>query len=91
MGMNNYSSKFQILFLSTFCFSQITYMVLQVCLSVCLKNQVELSSMRSDRKYSVEVQGVSQWGQTELKGPPAVLHFITQKSKSPDKKMTKQI
>ncbi|XP_032411866.1 anosmin-1-like [Xiphophorus hellerii] len=47
------------------------------------ENQVELSSMRSDRKYSVEVQGVSQWGQTELKGPPAVLHFITQKTFGP--------
>ncbi|XP_005807891.1 anosmin-1-like [Xiphophorus maculatus] len=48
------------------------------------ENQVELSSMRSDRKYSVEVQGVSQWGQTELKGPPAVLHFITQKTEPPE-------
>ncbi|PWA16735.1 hypothetical protein CCH79_00019554, partial [Gambusia affinis] len=44
------------------------------------ENQVELSSMRSNRKYSVEVQGVSQWGQTELEGPPAALHFITQRS-----------
>ncbi|XP_054915316.1 anosmin-1-like isoform X2 [Poeciliopsis prolifica] len=47
------------------------------------ENQVELSSMRSNRKYSVEVQGVSHWGQTELKGPPAVLHFITQRTFSP--------
>ncbi|KAM4710895.1 anosmin-1-like isoform 2-T2 [Anableps anableps] len=43
------------------------------------ENQVELSSMRSNRKYSVEVQGVSYWGQTELQGPQAVLHFITQR------------
>ncbi|XP_043966440.1 anosmin-1-like [Gambusia affinis] len=47
------------------------------------ENQVELSSMRSNRKYSVEVQGVSQWGQTELEGPPAALHFITQRTVSP--------
>uniref|UniRef100_A0A665TAN3 Anosmin 1a n=1 Tax=Echeneis naucrates TaxID=173247 RepID=A0A665TAN3_ECHNA len=42
--------------------------------------QVELDSMRSNRSYSVEVQAVSYWGQTQLKGPRAVLHFTTQRS-----------
>ncbi|KAK9523789.1 hypothetical protein VZT92_017683 [Zoarces viviparus] len=42
------------------------------------ETQVELDSMRSNRSYSVEVQAVSYWGQTQLKGPRAVLHFPTQ-------------
>uniref|UniRef100_A0A8C4GIS4 Anosmin 1a n=1 Tax=Dicentrarchus labrax TaxID=13489 RepID=A0A8C4GIS4_DICLA len=41
-------------------------------------SQVELDSMRSNRSYSVEVQAVSYWGQTQLKGPRAILHFTTQ-------------
>ncbi|KAG7236073.1 hypothetical protein INR49_001352 [Caranx melampygus] len=44
------------------------------------ESQVELDSMRSNRSYSVEVQAVSYWGQTQLKGPRAVLHFTTQRS-----------
>ncbi|XP_071321011.1 anosmin-1a isoform X1 [Trachinotus anak] len=43
------------------------------------ESQVELDSMRSNRSYSVEVQAVSYWGQTQLKGPRAVLHFTTQR------------
>ncbi|XP_075951200.1 anosmin-1a isoform X1 [Anarhichas minor] len=43
------------------------------------ETQVELDSMRSNRSYSVEVQAVSYWGQTQLKGPRAVLHFPTQR------------
>ncbi|KAM4602163.1 anosmin-1a [Polymixia lowei] len=46
------------------------------------ENQVELDSMRSNRSYSVEVQAVSYWGQTQLKGPKAVLHFSTQRTSS---------
>uniref|UniRef100_A0A3B4VBD8 Anosmin 1a n=1 Tax=Seriola dumerili TaxID=41447 RepID=A0A3B4VBD8_SERDU len=45
-------------------------------------SQVELDSMRSNRSYSVEVQAVSYWGQTQLKGPRAVLHFTTQRGTS---------
>ncbi|XP_071381897.1 anosmin-1-like [Centroberyx affinis] len=45
-------------------------------------SQVELDSMRSNRSYSVEVQAVSYWGQTQLKGPRAVLHFTTQRTTS---------
>uniref|UniRef100_A0A667X3R8 Anosmin 1a n=1 Tax=Myripristis murdjan TaxID=586833 RepID=A0A667X3R8_9TELE len=41
-------------------------------------SQVELDSMRSNRTYSVDVQAVSYWGQTQLKGPKASLHFTTQ-------------
>ncbi|KAE8278767.1 Anosmin-1 [Larimichthys crocea] len=44
------------------------------------ESQVELDSMRSNRSYSVEVQAVSYWGQTPLKGPRAILHFSTQRS-----------
>lgn len=53
-----------------------------VCLIVCLcaQSQVELDSMRTNRSYSVEVQAVSYWGQTQFKGPRAVLHFTTQQS-----------
>ncbi|XP_059184244.1 anosmin-1a isoform X2 [Centropristis striata] len=43
---------------------------------------VELDSMRANRSYSVEVQAVSYWGQTQLKGPRAVLHFTTQRTSS---------
>ncbi|XP_039998575.1 anosmin-1a [Xiphias gladius] len=43
-------------------------------------SQVELDSMRSNRSYSVEVQAVSYWGQTQLKGPRSVLHFTTQRT-----------
>ncbi|XP_031153643.1 anosmin-1a isoform X1 [Sander lucioperca] len=49
---------------------------------VVRENQVELDSMRSNRSYSVEVQAMSYWGQTQLKGPRAVLHFTTQRSTS---------
>ncbi|XP_037618185.1 anosmin-1a [Sebastes umbrosus] len=44
------------------------------------ETQVELDSMRSNRSYSVEVQAVSYWGQTQLKGPRAILHFSTQRT-----------
>uniref|UniRef100_A0A3Q4AUP8 Uncharacterized protein n=1 Tax=Mola mola TaxID=94237 RepID=A0A3Q4AUP8_MOLML len=44
----------------------------------CVQSQVELDSMRSNRSYSVEVQAVSYWGQTQLKGPRAIIHFSTQ-------------
>ncbi|XP_008282313.1 anosmin-1a [Stegastes partitus] len=43
------------------------------------ESHVELDSMRSNRSYSVEVQAVSYWGQTQLKGPRAVLYFTTQR------------
>ncbi|KAG8004700.1 Anosmin-1 [Nibea albiflora] len=46
------------------------------------ESQVELDSMRSNRSYSVEVQAVSYWGQTPLKGPRAILHFSTQRGTS---------
>ncbi|XP_042337358.1 anosmin-1-like, partial [Plectropomus leopardus] len=46
------------------------------------ERQVDLDSMRANRSYSVEVQAVSYWGQTQLKGPRAVLHFTTQHSTS---------
>ncbi|XP_069573291.1 anosmin-1a [Brachyistius frenatus] len=46
------------------------------------ESQVELDSMRSNRSYSVEVQAVSYWRQTQVKGPRAVLHFTTQRSSS---------
>ncbi|KAM3585190.1 uncharacterized protein V6R79_010009 [Siganus canaliculatus] len=46
------------------------------------ESQVELDSMRSGRRYSVEVQAVSYWGHTQLKGPRAILHFTTQRSTS---------
>ncbi|CAJ1087158.1 anosmin-1a isoform X1 [Xyrichtys novacula] len=44
------------------------------------ESQVELDSMRANRSYSVEVQAVSYWGQTQLKGPRAILHFSTQRA-----------
>uniref|UniRef100_A0A7N8XX08 Anosmin 1 n=1 Tax=Mastacembelus armatus TaxID=205130 RepID=A0A7N8XX08_9TELE len=44
------------------------------------ESQVELDSMRSNRSYTVEVQAISYWEQTQLKGPRAVLHFTTQRS-----------
>ncbi|KAJ4923994.1 hypothetical protein JOQ06_000236 [Pogonophryne albipinna] len=43
--------------------------------------QVALDSLRANRSYSVEVQAVSYWGQNQLKGPRAVLHFSTRRSK----------
>ncbi|KAM9334048.1 anosmin-1a [Symphorus nematophorus] len=46
------------------------------------ESQVELDSMRANRSYSVEVQAVSYWGQTQLKGPRAILHFSTQRTSS---------
>ncbi|XP_029306275.1 anosmin-1a [Cottoperca gobio] len=46
------------------------------------ETQVELDSMRSNRSYSVEVQAVSYWGQNQLKGPRAILHFTTQRTTS---------
>ncbi|XP_028254076.1 anosmin-1-like isoform X1 [Parambassis ranga] len=49
---------------------------------VVRESQVELDSMQSNRSYSVEVQAVSYWGQTQLKGPRAVLHFNTQRANS---------
>uniref|UniRef100_A0A4W6EJ10 Anosmin 1a n=1 Tax=Lates calcarifer TaxID=8187 RepID=A0A4W6EJ10_LATCA len=48
-------------------------------------SQIELDSMRSNRSYSVEVQAVCYWGQTQLKGPRAVLHFSTQRSSAQSK------
>ncbi|XP_022051564.2 anosmin-1a isoform X2 [Acanthochromis polyacanthus] len=44
------------------------------------ESYVELDSMRSNRSYSVEVQAVSYWGQSQLKGPRAVLYFTTQRA-----------
>ncbi|KAM9836053.1 anosmin-1a [Aulostomus maculatus] len=44
------------------------------------ESQVELDSMRSNRSYSVEVQAISYWGQMQLKGQRAVLHFTTQRA-----------
>ncbi|XP_056884134.1 anosmin-1a isoform X1 [Takifugu flavidus] len=44
------------------------------------QNHVDLDNMRSDRTYSVEVQAVSFWGQTPLKGPRAIIHFSTQQT-----------
>ncbi|XP_047432658.1 anosmin-1a [Mugil cephalus] len=44
------------------------------------ENQMELDSMRANRSYSVEVQAVSYWAQTQLKGPRALLHFTTQRT-----------
>lgn len=49
---------------------------------MCVQSRVELDSMRSNRTYSVEVQAVSYWGQTQLKGPRAIIHFTTQHSMS---------
>ncbi|XP_041637340.1 anosmin-1a [Cheilinus undulatus] len=46
------------------------------------ESHVELDSMRANRSYSVEVQAVSYWGQTQLKGPRAILHFSTQRASS---------
>ncbi|KAM9328467.1 anosmin-1a [Pholidichthys leucotaenia] len=46
------------------------------------ENLVELDSMRSNRSYTVEVQAVSYWGQTQLKGSRAVLHFSSQRTSS---------
>ncbi|XP_077370549.1 anosmin-1a isoform X2 [Festucalex cinctus] len=42
------------------------------------ERQVVLDGMRSDCTYSVEVQAVSYWKQTQLKGPRAIIHFSTQ-------------
>lgn len=36
--------------------------------------------MRSDRMYRVEVQAVSYWKQSQLKGPRAIVHVSTQRS-----------
>ncbi|XP_029942125.1 anosmin-1-like [Salarias fasciatus] len=44
------------------------------------ESHVDLDSMRANRSYSVEVQAVSYWGQTQLRGPRAVLHFSTQRA-----------
>ncbi|KAM6894076.1 steryl-sulfatase [Xenentodon cancila] len=46
------------------------------------KNQVLLDNMRSNRSYSVAVQAVSYWRQTQLKGPKVVLQFTTGRSTS---------
>ncbi|KAK2856695.1 hypothetical protein Q5P01_005430 [Channa striata] len=46
------------------------------------ESHVELDRMRSNRSYNVEVQAVSYWEQTQLKGPRAILHFTTQRSTS---------
>uniref|UniRef100_H3DAG6 Anosmin 1a n=1 Tax=Tetraodon nigroviridis TaxID=99883 RepID=H3DAG6_TETNG len=46
------------------------------------QNHIDLDNMRSNRTYSVEVQAVSFWGQTPLKGPRAIIHFSTQHSMS---------
>lgn len=48
-----------------------------VCVCVCVQNHVDLDNLRSNRTYSVEVQAVSFWGQTPLKGPRAIIHFST--------------
>lgn len=54
-----------------------------MCVRVLVvQNHVDLDNMRSDRTYSVEVQAVSFWGQTPLKGPRAIIHFSTQQSTS---------
>ncbi|XP_035485786.2 anosmin-1 isoform X1 [Scophthalmus maximus] len=45
-------------------------------------SHMEVDSMRSNRSYRVEVQAVSYWGQTQLKGPRGVLHFTTQRPSS---------
>ncbi|XP_077461474.1 anosmin-1-like isoform X1 [Stigmatopora argus] len=44
------------------------------------ERQVVLDGMRTGRTYSVEVQAVSYWKQTQLKGPRAIVHFSTQLS-----------
>ncbi|KAM8873055.1 anosmin-1a [Synchiropus picturatus] len=51
--------------------------------------QVELDSMRANRSYTVEVQAVSYWGGTQLKGPRATLQFTTQHtmSSAPNRKL----
>ncbi|XP_075868521.1 anosmin-1a [Nelusetta ayraudi] len=47
------------------------------------ESHVDMDSMRSNRTYSVEVQAVSYWRQTQLKGPRAIVHFTTQRSMGP--------
>nr|XP_046238246.1 anosmin-1a [Scatophagus argus] len=44
------------------------------------ERQMELDSMQCNRSYNVEVQAVSYWGQSQLKGPRAILHFTTQRT-----------
>lgn len=58
------------------------FYVKSFCAFVCVQSHVDLDSMRSNRTYSVEVQAVSYWGQTQLKGPRAIIHFTTQHSMS---------
>ncbi|KAK0136141.1 Anosmin-1 [Merluccius polli] len=41
-------------------------------------SQMDLDGMRWGRSYAVEVQAVSYWGPTPLRGPKALLHFSTQ-------------
>ncbi|XP_061833719.1 anosmin-1-like isoform X1 [Nerophis lumbriciformis] len=48
------------------------------------ESQVVLDSMQSNRSYSVEVQAVCYWKQTQLKGPRAIVHFQTLHDKSRD-------
>lgn len=56
--------------------------ILNLFVFLCVQSHVVLESMRSNRTYSVEVQAVSYWGQTQLKGPRAIIHFTTQHSMS---------
>ncbi|XP_077429377.1 anosmin-1-like isoform X2 [Vanacampus margaritifer] len=46
------------------------------------EKQVVLDGMRSDCTCSVEVQAVSYWKQTQLKGPRAIVRFSTQLNSS---------
>ncbi|XP_061572020.1 anosmin-1a [Cololabis saira] len=46
------------------------------------ENQIQLDSMRSNRSYGVQVQAVSYWGQTQLKGPKVSLQFSTSRRTS---------
>ncbi|XP_019712977.1 anosmin-1-like, partial [Hippocampus comes] len=46
------------------------------------ERQVVLGDMRSDRMYRVEVQAVSYWKQSQLKGPRAIVHVSTQHNAS---------
>ncbi|XP_061908152.1 anosmin-1a isoform X2 [Entelurus aequoreus] len=48
------------------------------------ESQVVLDSMQSNHSYSVEVQAVCYWKQTQLKGPRAIAHFHTLHDKSRD-------
>nr|XP_057908414.1 anosmin-1-like [Doryrhamphus excisus] len=48
------------------------------------ESRVVLDGMRSNRSYSVEVQAVSYWRQTQLKGPRAIVYFNTLRNASRD-------